>query len=114
MNPVDTKVRSPKDKVETEPKILGWDAAGVVEAVGEEVSLLAVGDEVYYAGSITRQGCDSEYHLVDERIAARKPRSLSFEEAAAMPLTTITAWEALFDRMGIPRSGRVPPARACW
>jgi NADPH2:quinone reductase len=104
VNPVDTKVRSPKEKVETEPKILGWDAAGVVEAVGEEVSLLSVGDEVYYAGSITRQGCDSEYHLVDERIAARKPRSLSFEEAAAMPLTTITAWEAFFDRMGIPRS----------
>jgi len=104
VNPVDTKVRSPKDKVETEPKILGWDAAGVVEAVGEEVSLLSVGNEVYYAGSITLQGCDSEYHLVDERIAARKPRSLSFEEAAAMPLTTITAWEAFFDRMGIPRS----------
>jgi zinc-binding alcohol dehydrogenase family protein len=104
VNPVDTKVRSPKDKVETEPKILGWDAAGVVEAVGEEVSLLSVGDEVYYAGSITRQGCDGEYHLVDERIVARKPRSLSFEEAAAMPLTTITAWEAFFDRMGIPRS----------
>ena len=104
VNPVDTKVRSPKDKVETEPKILGWDAAGVIEAVGEEVSLLSVGDEVYYAGSITRQGCDSEYHLVDERIVARKPRSLSFEEAAAMPLTTITAWEAFFDRMGIPRS----------
>src|SRR5947209_1985247 len=93
VNPVDTKVRSPKEKVETEPKILGWDAAGVVEAVGEEVSLFSAGDEVYYAGSIVRPGCDSEYHLVDERIAGRKPASLSFEQAAAMPLTTITAWE---------------------
>jgi zinc-binding alcohol dehydrogenase family protein len=105
VNPVDTKVRSPKEKVETEPKILGWDAAGVVEAVGEEVSLFKAGDEVYYAGSIVRPGCDSEYHLVDERIVGRKPRSLSFEEAAAMPLTTITAWEGLFDRMGVQRGG---------
>ena len=104
VNPVDTKVRSPKDKVETEPKILGWDAAGVVEAVGEEVSLFQPGDEVYYAGDITRPGCDSEYHLVDERIVGRKPRNLSFEEAAAMPLTTLTAMEALFDRMDVPRS----------
>jgi zinc-binding alcohol dehydrogenase family protein len=104
VNPVDAKVRAPKEKVEAEPKILGWDAAGTVEAVGEEVSLFAAGDEVYYAGSITRQGCDSEYHLVDERIAGRKPRNLSFEEAAAMPLTTLTAWEALFDRMQVPRA----------
>ncbi|HEY7215462.1 MAG TPA: zinc-binding alcohol dehydrogenase family protein [Thermoanaerobaculia bacterium] len=104
VNPVDTKVRAPKEKVETEPKILGWDAAGVVEAVGEEVSLFAAGDEIYYAGSISRQGCDSEYHLVDERIAGRRPRNLSFEEAAAMPLTTLTAWEALFDRMGAARA----------
>jgi NADPH2:quinone reductase len=103
VNPVDTKVRSPKDKVEAEPKILGWDAAGVVEAVGGEASLFKGGDEVYYAGSVVRQGCDAEYHLVDERIVGRKPRSLSFEEAAAMPLTTIAAWEALFDRMDVPR-----------
>lgn len=103
VNPVDTKVRAPKEKVESEPKVLGWDAAGVVAAVGEEASLSSVGDEVYYAGSIVRQGCDSEYHLVDERIVGRKPRNLSFEEAAAMPLTTLTAWEALFDRMGVAR-----------
>lgn len=102
VNPVDTKVRAPKDKVETEPKILGWDASGIVEAAGEGVSLFSPGDEVYYAGSIIRQGCDSEYHLVDERIVGRKPRNLTFEEAAAMPLTTLTAWEALFDRMGVP------------
>jgi zinc-binding alcohol dehydrogenase family protein len=99
VNPVDTKVRAPKDKVEAEPKILGWDAAGIVEAAGEGASLFSPGDEVYYAGSIARQGCDGEYHLVDERIVGRKPRNLTFEEAAAMPLTTLTAWEALFDRM---------------
>lgn len=103
VNPVDTKVRAPKDTVEKEPKILGWDAAGVVDAVGEEASLFSPGDEVYYAGSITRQGCDAEYHLVDERIVGRKPRNLPFEEAAAMPLTTLTVWEALFDRMGVAR-----------
>jgi NADPH:quinone reductase len=102
VNPVDTKVRSPKDKVEAAPRVLGWDASGIVERVGSDVSLFRSGDEVYYAGSITRPGCNSEYHTVDERIVGRKPRNLSFEEAAAMPLTTITAWEALFDRLGIP------------
>lgn len=101
VNPVDTKVRAPKDTIETQPKILGWDASGIVEAVGSDTSLFAVGDEVYYAGVITRPGCNSEFHLVDERIVGRKPRTLSFDEAAAMPLTTITAWEALFDRLGI-------------
>jgi len=101
VNPVDAKVRAPKDRTETKPKILGWDAAGTVEAVGEEVSLLKPGDAVYYSGNLNRQGCDAEYHLVDERIVGHKPRSLSFEEAAAMPLTTITVWEALFDRMGV-------------
>jgi NADPH:quinone reductase-like Zn-dependent oxidoreductase len=107
VNPVDTKVRSPKEAVETEPRILGWDAAGVVEAVGEGVSLFSPGDEVYYAGSIVRPGCDSELHLVDERIVGRKPRNLSFEEAAAMPLTTLTAWEVMFDRMAVPRGARI-------
>ena len=104
VNPVDTKVRSPKDKVESTPRILGWDAAGIVESVGNEATLFRAGDEVFYAGDITRQGSNSEYHLVDERITGRKPRNLSFEDAAAMPLTTITAWEAMFDRLGIPRT----------
>jgi NADPH:quinone reductase-like Zn-dependent oxidoreductase len=85
VNPVDTKVRSPKDKVEAEPKILGWDAAGVVEAVGPDVSLFAVGDEVYYAGSITRPGCDAEYHLVDERIAPPSPPGKRCSTAWAWP-----------------------------
>lgn len=101
VNPVDFKVRSSiKEKLDT-PKILGWDAAGIVEAVGNETSLFKVGDEVYYAGSITHSGCNSEYQLVDARIVGKKPRNLSFMEAAALPLTTITAWEALFERLAI-------------
>ena len=101
VNPVDTKIRSPKNKVETEPKILGWDAAGIVEDTGEDVALFKKGDEVFYAGSILRPGSNSEYQLVDERIVGRKPTTLSFEEAAALPLTTITAWEAMFEQMHI-------------
>lgn len=101
VNPVDTKVRAPKDRVEEVPKILGWDVAGIVEEVGPDCSLFRPGDEVFYAGSIARQGGNSEYHLVDERIVGRKPASLNFAEAAALPLTSITAWEALFTRMSI-------------
>ena len=100
VNPVDYKVRASVKEIDT-PKILGWDAAGIVEEVGEDTSLFEVGDEVYYAGSIIRPGSNSEYQLVDERIVGRKPNNLSFEEAAALPLTTITAWEALFERLGI-------------
>jgi alcohol dehydrogenase len=105
VNPVDTKRRAPKDLVEKTPRVLGWDAAGVVKAAGPEVTLFKPGDAVYYAGSIVRPGCNSEYHLVDERIVGRKPANLGFAEAAALPLTTITAWEGMFDRMGISRSG---------
>ena len=103
VNPVDIKTRKggPKDKVEEAPRVLGWDAAGVVEAVGPESALFKPGDEVYYAGDITRPGCDSEFHLIDERIVGHKPKSLDFAEAAALPLTTLTAWEALFSRLGI-------------
>ncbi|MBU9169195.1 zinc-binding alcohol dehydrogenase family protein [Burkholderia gladioli] len=106
VNPVDTKVRAPKDKVESSPRVLGWDAAGTVAAVGPEVTLFRVGDPVYYAGSITRPGANSEYHLVDERIVAPKPASLDFAAAAALPLTAITAWEALFDRLKVSPQGR--------
>jgi NADPH:quinone reductase len=101
VNPVDYKVRSSIKQILEAPRILGWDAAGVVEQIGEDVSLFQVGDEVYYAGSIARPGSNSEFQLVDERIVGRKPSSFSFEEAAALPLTTITAWEALFERLGI-------------
>lgn len=105
VNPVDTKVRAPKSQLEDPPRILGWDAAGVVETVGPDVTLFAPGDEVYYAGSITRPGSNSEFHVVDERIVGRKPWSRSFAEAAALPLTTITAWEALFERLGVLKEG---------
>ncbi|MEF8721604.1 MAG: zinc-binding alcohol dehydrogenase family protein [Candidatus Accumulibacter delftensis] len=105
INPVDTKVRSPKGKVEDSPRVLGWDASGIVEAVGPEVTLFKPGDEVYYAGDITRSGSNAEFQLVDERIVGYKPKSLGFAEAAALPLTTITAYEAFFDRLGIDRDG---------
>ena len=106
VNPVDTKVRKSVTEKLDEIKILGWDAVGVVEAVGDEVSLFQTGDEVYYAGSLTRSGCNSDYQLVDERIVGKKPKSLSDLEAAAMPLTTITAWEALFERLSISLEGK--------
>src|SRR5690349_1344234 len=105
VNPVDTKRRAPKDTVELSPKILGFDAAGVVKAAGPDCTLFKPGDAVYYAGSVVRQGTNSELHLVDERIVGRKPANLSFAEAAALPLTTLTAWELMFDRMGISRTG---------
>src|SRR5438309_5293321 len=98
-NPVDYKVRKRAAPPEGEVKILGYDAAGVVDAVGPEVTLFKPGDEVFYAGSILRQGTNSEFHLVDERLVGNKPRSLSFAQAAALPLTSITAWELLFDRL---------------
>src|SRR5205085_358267 len=106
VNPVDTKVRkraAPKDG--EPPKILGYDATGIVTAAGPDVTLFKTGEEVWYAGSIIRPGTNAEFHLVDERIVGRKPKNLGFAEAAALPLTSITAWEVLFDRLGIPRGG---------
>ena len=99
-NPVDYKVRKRAAPSEGEIKILGYDAAGIVDAVGPDVTLFRVGDEVFYAGSIQRQGTNSEFHVVDERIVGRKPKTLTFAQAAALPLTSITAWELLFDRLG--------------
>lgn len=104
VNPVDTKVRKRTDPGGA-PKVLGWDAAGVVEAAGPDCSLFRPGDPVFYAGDISRAGANSELHLVDERIVGPKPQSLSFAEAAALPLTSITAWEMLFDRLRV-RLGR--------
>lgn len=97
VNPVDVKRRSASDP-HGEARVLGYDAAGVVVGTGRDVTLFSEGDEVYYAGSISRQGTNAELHLVDERIVGHKPISLTFGEAAALPLTTITAWETLFDR----------------
>jgi NADPH2:quinone reductase len=101
VNPVDAKVRVRVQPEAESWKVLGWDAAGIIESVGPEVSLFKPGDEVFYAGALGRSGTNAEFHLVDERIVGRKPRSLSWSEAAAMPLTAITAWEALFDRLDV-------------
>ena len=102
VNPVDTKIRSRVTPPEGQPKVLGWDAVGTVKAVGSEASLFQVGDRVWYAGDVTRSGCNAQFQCVDERICAKAPSSLSDAEAAAMPLTTITAWEMLFDRLQVP------------
>ncbi|MEN9316236.1 MAG: hypothetical protein RIS35_2629 [Pseudomonadota bacterium] len=99
VNPVDTKLRRNVPPAQGETRVLGFDAAGVVEAVGPEVTLFKPGDEVWYAGSRARTGTNAELHLVDERIVGHKPRTLDFAQAAALPLTTITAWESLFDRL---------------
>lgn len=102
VNPVDGKVRRSASPAEGQTyKVLGWDAVGIVKAVGPEVTLFKPGDRVWYAGSIARPGSNSELHLVDERIVGHAPKSLSDAQAAALPLTTITAWEMLFDRLGI-------------
>ncbi|WP_246326335.1 zinc-binding alcohol dehydrogenase family protein [Actinomycetospora corticicola] len=100
VNPVDIELRAGKDPG-GEPHILGYDAAGVVRGVGAEVEMFSPGDEVYYSGSTARAGTDAQVHVVDERIVGPKPRTLSFAEAAALPLTTIVAWETLFDRFGV-------------
>lgn len=103
VNPVDTKQRRASPPAPL--RVLGWDAAGTVAAAGSEASLFKPGDAVYYAGDVTRAGCDSEYHLVDERVVGAKPKSLDFAQAAAIPLTAITAWEGLFDRLKVRAGG---------
>ena len=105
VNPVDTKVRKNAAPEAGQAKVLGWDAVGTVEAVGAGVKNFKVGDRVYYAGSITRPGANAELHAVDERIAAPAPKSLDDAQAAALPLTTITAYELLFDRLRVPKDG---------
>jgi zinc-binding alcohol dehydrogenase family protein len=102
VNPVDTKLRRGSEPL-GEPRVLGFDAAGIVRGIGPEVQNFSVGDEVYYAGVPDRPGTNAEFHLVDDRIVGHKPRSIGFAEAAALPLTALTAWEMLFDRFKIPR-----------
>ena len=104
VNPVDTKQRKAGSAT---PRVLGWDAAGTVAAVGPQATLFKPGDAVYYAGDVTRPGCDSEFHLVDERIVGRKPKKLDFAQAAAIPLTAITAWESFHDRMKVRAGGTI-------
>lgn len=106
VNPVDAKIRSTAAPAEGRAKVLGFDAAGVVEAVGSEVRLFKVGDQVFYSGVNTRQGSNAELQAVDERIVGPKPQSLNWAEAAAMPLTSVTAWELLFDRLGIEKGAK--------
>ena len=103
VNPVDYKIRqnAAKENELDSPKIIGWDAVGIVEAVGEKTSMFHIGDAVFYAGDLTRSGSNAEYQLVDERIVGHKPKNLSIAEAAAMPLTGLTAYESLFDRIRI-------------
>ena len=110
VNPVDYKIRSSTPPADGDWKVLGWDAAGIVREVGPDVTQFAPGDEVYYAGSLIRPGTNAEFHLVDARIVGRKPASLDWAEAAALPLTTLTAWEAMFDRLDVTKP--VPGAAA--
>jgi NADPH:quinone reductase len=103
VNPVDFKIRqsSAKNVVLDRPKIIGWDAVGTVEAIGSDVTLFKVGDKVFYAGDLTKQGSNAKYQVIDERIVGKKPSTLGNEAAAVIPLTGLTAWEILFDRMRI-------------
>ncbi|MEP2688002.1 zinc-binding alcohol dehydrogenase family protein [Maribacter dokdonensis] len=103
VNPVDYKIRANRPAPDGEWSVIGWDATGVVKEVGEDVSLFKVGDEVWYAGDLNRQGSNAEFQLVDERIVGKKPASLSFAEAAALPLTTLTAYEMLFHRLEVSK-----------
>jgi zinc-binding alcohol dehydrogenase family protein len=102
VNPVDTKIRRFGEPL-GEQRVLGYDAAGIVRGIGSEVSNFGIGEEVYYAGNVNRPGSNAEFQLVDERLVGHKPKTLSFAEAAALPLTALTAWEMLFERFKIPR-----------
>ena len=104
VNPVDYKIRQGREPKDGNWEIIGWDATGIVKEIGDEVSLFKVGDEVWYAGDLTRHGSNAQYQLVDERIVGNKPKSLSFGEAAALPLTSLTAWELLFERMQVDKN----------
>jgi zinc-binding alcohol dehydrogenase family protein len=105
VNPVDAKVRKNRKPADGKPEVLGWDAVGIVEGLGSAVTGFKVGDRVYYAGAINRPGANSELHVVDERIVARAPASLDDSQAAALPLTSITAYELLFDRLKVAKGG---------
>jgi zinc-binding alcohol dehydrogenase family protein len=105
-NPVDYKVAGSIKSASSEPKVLGYDASGVVTEVGAKVRQYRVGDEVYYSGAVQRSGSNAQSQAVDERIVGAKPKSLTHKEAAAIPLTAVTAWEAIFDQLGFPRDSK--------
>jgi len=111
VNPVDYKIRQNRSPKNNEWEVLGWDVAGIIESVGPDVENFKLGDDVFYAGSLTKPGANSEYHLVDERLVGKMPDKLNYAESAALPLTTITAWEMLFDRLNInhptPQGGNI-------
>ena len=107
-NPVDYKIRKNRPASAEKPEILGWDAVGTVVATGEAVTLFNTGDQVFYAGALDRPGANSEFHAVDERLVGHKPKTLSEAEAAALPLTAITAWELLFDRLQLDQPATTP------
>nr|WP_288515361.1 zinc-binding alcohol dehydrogenase family protein [uncultured Lactiplantibacillus sp.] len=113
VNPVDVSVRKTGHEHRMRPKILGWDATGIVTAVGEAVTLFQSGDHVFYAGSFRRPGCDSAYHLVDERLVGHAPATLTTAARAAMPLTSLTAYEALFEQLHIPFDPAKPNSEKC-
>ena len=106
VNPIDLKMRRAKPRPDGAPRVLGWDAAGIVQAVGADVRGFEMGQRVAYAGALMRAGCNSERHAVDARLVGHIPDALSFADAAALPLTTLTAWESLFDRLGLDPGGR--------
>lgn len=112
VNPVDVKLRANAAPADGALRVLGFDAAGTVEAVGPDVTLFRPGDAVFYAGAVDRPGANSEHHVVDERIVGPKPKSLTAAEAAALPLTAITAWEMLFDRLGLSRGATAEAGRS--
>lgn len=112
VNPIDTKVRQGEYQQTCEPKVLGWDAAGIVVATGSDARLFDVGEEVFYAGALNAPGSHAEFQCVDERLVGRKPRSLDFASAAALPLTALTAWETLFDRLQVTSTSIPGAARA--
>ena len=106
LNPIDYKIRSRRSGTDGQPVILGWDAAGIVRASGNEATHFKVGDEVFYSGDLNRPGCYATRQLVDEQLVALKPKTLSFADAAAFPLTSLTAYEMLFEKIGLIGSDR--------
>ncbi|CAK1595901.1 unnamed protein product [Parnassius mnemosyne] len=106
VNPIDTKVRAPKPNIEPNPRILGWDGAGIIAAKGDNIKTFNIGDEVFFTGDLRKNGSNAQYIALDEIHVGPKPKNLTFEQAAAMPLTTVTAYESLYDRLLLSEKDR--------